>query len=222
MKHVVIAIPAYTWTVYIPTVRSLFTDLVTLVGRGDRFSIYDELGSGDLSATRAGIMAKFLAGEGTHLVSIDHDVCWEPGALLTLVDAGVDLVAGVYPKREDPITFPVRYLDREELHRDPETGLLEVAAVQGGFTCYSRACLERMRDAYAETMTSKSSRYPFGETVDVFDPIKVDGRKLGEDFAFCQRWRAIGGRIWVEPEIKMAHIGNKAFSGSFGAWLRSR
>jgi hypothetical protein len=40
--------------------------------------------------------------------------------------------------------------------------------------------------------------------------------------AYQSGHRAIGGRVWVDPEINMAHMGNKAFAGSLGQWLRGR
>ena len=220
MNHIVIAVPAYTWQVHISTMRSIITDLLALVARGDRVSIFDESGSSDLADARAIIVAHFLNGDGTHLISLDNDVCWQAGALVRLVDAPVDMVAGVYPKRQDPIEFPLRYLDRPELWSDPKTGLLEVEAVQGGFVRYSRACLERMVEAYAD-LRCLSSRSPLGHLYALFDPLRLpDGRKLGEDFAFCHRWRAIGGEVWIDPEFKMGHTGLKLFAGSLGDHLR--
>ncbi len=220
-KHIVVAVPAYTGTVYLATMRSLIHDVMTLVGRGDVVTIDDECGSADLRDNRSAMAARFLAGSGTHLVNIDHDVAWEPGALVRLVDHPVDVVAGVYPKREDPISFPVQYLDRPTLVADPATGLLELKAVQGGFVCYTRACLERMAAAYRD-LAFRSSRYPEHELPGLWRELMVGDGKLGEDFAFFHRWRAIGGQVWADPEITMVHTGPKAFIGSFGDWLRNR
>ena len=36
---------------------------------------------------------------------------------------------------------------------------------------------------------------------------------FGEDFGFCQRWRDMGGRIWVDPDICLNHIGRYTFTG---------
>lgn len=222
-KHVCIAVPAYTWTVFIPTMRSIITDLLTLTQRGDRVTILDESGSTDLPDARAVNVAKFMECGGTHLVSIDNDVCWEAGALVRLIDYPVDMVAGVYPKRQDPIEFPLTFPDEAtELWADPDTGLLEAKEVQGGFVRFTRAVFEQMFAAYPD-LQFRSTRYGSDAPLyALFEPMFVDGRRKGEDFAFCRRWRAIGGKVWVDPEIRMAHIGNKAFIGSLGDWLRNR
>lgn len=217
-KHIVIAIPAYTGTVHLGTLRSLVADVVALIQRGDVVTIDDECGSADLRDNRSAIAARFLAGDGTDLISLDHDVCWPAGALLKLVDYPVECVAGVYPKREDPIQFPIRYLPGE-LWADPETGLLEVEAVQGGFVRIARSVLERMSVEYAD-LAFKNSRFPDMTLPGLWRELMVGESKYGEDFAFFHRWRAIGGRVWVDPEITLAHVGLKAFIGKLGDHLR--
>jgi hypothetical protein len=36
---------------------------------------------------------------------------------------------------------------------------------------------------------------------------------FSEDAAFCARWRHIGGRIWLDPAIKLKHHGDFAYEG---------
>ena len=56
---------------------------------------------------------------------------------------------------------------------------------------------------------------------DVFSRFKIPGthRKLGEDYAFCQRWLDIGGKVYLDAGFHMAHIGLKAFVGRFGEFV---
>lgn len=223
MKHIVLAVPAYTGTVHLGTMRSILADVIALTSRGDKVTIDDECGSTDLPDARAAMVAKFLAGSGTHLVNIDNDICWEAGALVRLVDHPVDCVGAVYPKREDPISYPVRYLQQHaDIPYDTDTGLIELEAIQGGFVRYSRACLEMMVAAYQE-LAFRTSRYPDLDLPGLWREVMADERtKLGEDFAFFHRWRAIGGKVWCDPDVTMAHVGLKAFIGNLGQWLKSQ
>jgi len=212
-KHVVIAIPAYAGTVHLGTLRSLMADALRLVTRGDVLSIDDECGGAEISTLRAVMVAQFLAGKGTHLVMVDHDVCWEAGGLCRLIDAGVDCVAGVYPRRELPISYPVHFLGDGQTH-DVVNGLVEVKAVPAGFLCMSRPMLERMTQAYAD-LSFKSSKTPH-PVVDLFGNVHVDEMKLSEDLSFCHRWRALGGKVHIIPDMTMAHVGPHIFTGRLG------
>jgi hypothetical protein len=42
----------------------------------------------------------------------------------------------------------------------------------------------------------------------------------GEDFAFCERWNDLGGRVWIDPSITLSHVGDKDYSGTLGELLR--
>jgi hypothetical protein len=40
------------------------------------------------------------------------------------------------------------------------------------------------------------------------------GEYLSEDYAFCHRWRAIGGRIWLDTQCRLTHVGSFEFHGN--------
>jgi hypothetical protein len=42
-------------------------------------------------------------------------------------------------------------------------------------------------------------------------------RYLSEDYMFCQRWRALGGQVWLCPWMKTKHIGTFPFAGDMQA-----
>lgn len=218
--HVMIAIPAYTGVIHMATMRALLTDTIELIKRGDTFTLVDDIGNALIADSRGIIATKFYESDADCLVFIDSDVTWEKGALLKLVDTPVDLCAGVYPNRRDPISYPLHYLDKAELWADPETGLLEVKSVATGFLKLSRNCIAKMIEAYPEKHYYTAERdkqfYP------LFDHVFEDGYKWGEDFSFCIRWRKIGGQVWIDPEIAMGHVGYKIFQGHLGNWLRNR
>lgn len=229
-RHVVVAIPAYTGVVNTATMRCLIHDMTVLMSRGDGVSLIDDVGSAYIDDTRAALVDKFLASGADPLVMIDWDVTWDAGALVRLVDHPVDLVGGVYPRRNsDPTEYLVRYLpDQKELWAHPETGLLEVAGIPGGFMKCSRNMLEKMVAHYSDLQFAKES-WVSGKLTGLFESYRYKhpsnpqlDRKLGDDYAFCQRWRDMGGRVWCDPEITMAHIGRHGLVGHFGKYLKQR
>lgn len=219
-KHVWIAIPAYTGQAHLGTMRSIIADMLKLADRGDRVTIFDESGNAMIGDCRGLIVAKFLEGDGTHLVFVDSDVAWEAGALVGLVDRGVEFVAGLYPQRRDPINYCCQWItERKEL--ELENGLIEVKGVPAGFMCLSRAMLEKMVAHYPDTQFH-CAEGPNNTVHDLFGPVRIGRVKFGEDYSFCKRWRDIGGKIWIDPEIRMGHVGFKTFMGSVGEWLKTR
>lgn len=221
-RHIWIAIPAYTGQVHLGTMRSIIADLLAFADRGDKVTIFDESGNAMIADCRGLIVAKFLASDGTDLIFVDSDVCWEAGALLKLVDYPVDFAAAIYPQRRDPIDYCVQWLpDRPELRADPATGLLEVGGVPAGCMKLSRAMLEQMTAHYSDTVFF-CEQAPNKEAWGLFDPWRIGKIKFGEDYSFCRRWREIGGKVWVAPDLILGHVGFKTFMGSLGAHLKAR
>jgi hypothetical protein len=40
------------------------------------------------------------------------------------------------------------------------------------------------------------------------------GQYLSEDYAFCRRWRDLGGEIWADMEERLTHAGTAFYTGS--------
>lgn len=217
-KHVVIAIPAYEGTVHCATMHAIVYDVAALLQRGDHAQVTSDVGNADIARCRAGIVAKFLSSKATHLVMVDHDVAWQPGSILKLVDSGVDFVAGAYPKRtDDNPGFHLTMRSGEVQSLDLKTGLFEVEGVPAGFLCLTRTALERMVKGYPETKFS-FRELAGGVAHDLFDAYWITDEaglrhKLGEDYSFCRRWRDLGGKVYCDPSIGMAHIGMKTWTG---------
>ncbi|HRY07254.1 MAG TPA: hypothetical protein P5114_09045 [Hyphomicrobiaceae bacterium] len=216
-QSVMLAIPAYTGSINLLTNRSLMVDALALASAGVSLSLNDEVGNTLIEDMRAQMLHDFLESDATDLVFIDNDVAWPAGALPRLLSHPVDLVGGIYPQRKDPITFSVRTKEKDVYPVDAETGLVEVEGLHGGFLRITRACAEKMVDAYPDCLIELKGKV----IPDLFARFKVPGthRKLGEDYAFCQRWIDIGGTVYLDAGFNMAHIGLKAYIGQFGKFV---
>mgnify|MGYP003393569411 CR=1 FL=1 len=229
MRRVWIAVPAYTGQAHLGTVRTLLTEVLALSALGDDVTVFDEVGNGLIGDARAIIVAKARAENCTHLIWLDQDVVAPAGTFQRLLDAPVDMAVACYPQRKDPIEFAMRWdQTKSELWADPKTGLLSVAGTPFGCVMTTRAMLDRMceqysdLDFYCHTAPNNRACALFSDYWLPATEPSAPRLKLGEDYAFCQRWLDMGGQVWVDPEITLGHVGYKTFTGNLGQWLRDR
>jgi hypothetical protein len=50
----------------------------------------------------------------------------------------------------------------------------------------------------------------------IFDFAVKDNSYVGEDYLFCDRAREAGYQVWVDPTIKLGHMGTIEYEGDFG------
>jgi hypothetical protein len=176
----------------------------------------EEKYTADIALGRSKLFAAFLRSTATHFLMVDSDMGWEPDAILRLFYAKKDFVAIAGPKKRYPLQFAASYTDKRgqpiPLQWEDDSGTMEVGEVGMAFCLITRACAERIANAYPELVYGGVT----GEKeFAVFMPLVKDGRFYSEDFAFCVRWRAIGGHVHIVPDIRLKHVGSHTFEGSF-------
>lgn len=209
-----LAIAAYDG-VSAPTVLSLFQS--QQIAHGLDLEIF--AGNCHIDDSRNLLTRDFLEGSWGQLIFIDADVSWLPRDMQRLVEADADIVAGIYPKKtaDGPIEFPVQSLPGERWAN--EAGLVEVAAVPTGFLKIRRRVLETLYevvDKYRDEKDHERMAIPV-----IFERV-LNGRvRRGGDFEFCHKARAAGFKVFVDPEMQLAHQGAKIWAGTLGNhWRR--
>jgi glycosyltransferase involved in cell wall biosynthesis len=215
--NIFVAIPAYDGKVCVETVRSLLNEQMVAAGAGVEFKAVFLPGCSLITHARNQMAQDFLDSEADRLVFIDADVSWEPGNLIRLAAHAVDFVGGAYRLKQETEAYPVGWLDEPELIA--QDGLLEVASVPGGFLALSRKVFDDLKLEYPDR---GYSHYQFNGHGYFHAPIQ-NGRLYGEDTAFCNDWRNIGGKVWLDPELTLTHVGgSNEYIGRIGDWLRTR
>lgn len=177
-------------------------------------------------------VAEFIARpNATHLLFIDADIGFSARAVLRLIAHDVPLIGGLYRRKQlDRAEWVWNRLPPNQEKRNPKTGAVSCAAVGTGFMLIKREVIFRMIEASLETpspdeplrsrlryLTAPTDGNPGGwrdHTYSLFDCwIDETGNYLSEDYAFCRRWRDLGGDVWADPAIQLEHIGTASFIG---------
>jgi hypothetical protein len=194
------------------------------------------------------ILIKFLSEESfTHLFWIDSDIAFQSDSVFRLLLADRDVAAGVYPMKrfnwpaqglpagttrqqfEDRYTdYPFNPIGQGGLpvskYADAD-GFVDVAEAPTGFMVIKRHVLTHMMKKYPELNyvpdgpPNNPQRHLYWRFFDcMVDP--DSGRYLSEDYAFCRRWRDIGGKVYVDLQCKLSHLGQHLFGGNLAESLR--
>lgn len=165
---------------------------------------------------RNSVVRDFLESDCTELLFLDADVDWEPKDLLQLCRRDLDVVGGVYPyRREGGEDMPVRMMHGVDAGSIRD-GLLEVEGLPTGFLKIKRHVIEKLA-ALAPRYFDKVY-----ETALVFDRPTPgpDKTRWGGDIDFCNRWRALGGKLYADVELRLGHSGTIIVRDSLAAHIR--
>jgi hypothetical protein len=120
------------------------------------------------------------------------------------------------------------WVDKEEGGRrlDVQNGLIKLKDAATGFMLIKREVIMKMIDAYPDLYFNNDLNLDpeFAKwTYLFFDCMheKETKRYLSEDYAFCRRWQALGGEVWLDPLIKLDHVGHFTFEGNVGKMFYS-
>ena len=165
-----------------------------------------------ISRARNTLTAKFLHNkESTHLMFIDADIGWEPWHLLVMLNRDVDVIGGLYPMKSLPVKWCVNGFDGAETGPD---GLQEVSKTGTGFLLIKRAVFEKLNahpatKPFANDIGLPPELNPYMKTY--FDTAVRENRYYSEDWTFCENFRDLGGKIWVDKRVLLKHTGTYVF-----------
>jgi hypothetical protein len=165
-----------------------------------------------ISRARNTLTAKFLLQEGaTHLFFVDADIGWEPWHLLVLLNRDVDVIGGLYPMKTMPVKWVVNGFEGAEEGSD---GFQEVSKAGTGFLLMKKHVFEKMKSHPAvkpyKNDIGLDPKYD-AHLKTYFDTAVRQGRYYSEDWTFCENWRDLGGKIYVDKRVLLRHSGSYVF-----------
>jgi glycosyltransferase involved in cell wall biosynthesis len=240
MKKVLIATPCYGDMVCTGYFLSILNMVAHLSSPEIQFQIYTIGNESLITRARNTCVAYFLASDFTHLLFIDADIQFDHTLVKRLLDFDRDVVCASYPRKGimwDKIKTlkNVENMSLEEIQskmlsfnlnittkpgqqtRDVVNGFIQVDQAATGFMCIKREVFDRLREAYPEQQyQSNAVSEEMKPHMWLFFDCMVDENKtyLSEDFAFCNKFRKIGGEVWMDIMSPLTHTGTYKFSGN--------
>jgi hypothetical protein len=188
---------------------------------------------------RSAIVAKFLDNPATtHLLFVDADITFSVEQVMRMLAFDQDFVAGLYPAKiidwnqmsqrfghssetleEAGYAYVAALCEGKEAKRDK--GFATGVYAGTGFQLIKRGVFERMIAAFPELKYKSLHAFPrpsqSSENLYALFDCLIDpetGAYLSEDYAFCRRWRSIGGEIWLDLNSQLSHSGSYTFRGN--------
>lgn len=217
-RKLFIGLPAYDFKVSLKLAISLARFAQVAPQHGIEVQIGSICGCSVVSRARNLITMDMLDSDCTDLLFIDSDINFSPDDVLRLMvwtsKPGKDVVAGVPRTRsEDKVYIATLDQDDEGLTMNGH-GLVRAKRVATAFMMIRR-----------DVLTTLCEKNPDWQYYDgrakrvvpaLFDFLLTEEGYIGEDFLFCDRARAHGFEVWIDPSIKLGHMGVQEYLGDFG------
>jgi hypothetical protein len=236
--NVLIATPCYGGLMTHVYVHSLLKLMGAAARYGFTAGLLTSAHDSLITRSRNALVRSFLdSPAATHLMFVDADIGFEPDAIHRLLAFDVDVAAGMYPLKVVDwskmsaaasagmtpealrlagmhfVGVPCSGSEREE-----RGGFVTGKYAGTGFMLIKRSAIERLVAAYPETRYRSMHTYPQPKTglapfYNLFDCMidPESGEYLSEDFTFCHRFRRIGGKVWLDTQSRLRHVGSMEF-----------
>jgi hypothetical protein len=223
-RKIMIGLPAYDFKVSAKLAIALASFCVEAPKHGIQIQICNISGCSVVSRVRNLIAKDFLASDCTDLMFIDSDINFNAEDIFRLMawntNPKMGIVGGVPVARKKGSIY-ISSLDQGadgEIYMNAY-GLVKAKRIATAFMLIRRDVFETLRDNHPEwqyhddrVMNGHEDKICYS----FFDFKSTPEGYVGEDYLFCDRAAEHGFEVWIDPTIKLGHMGVTEFEGSFG------
>jgi hypothetical protein len=214
------------------------TNIMASAGMGMAFTCM--LNESLIQRARNALAHQFLKNDQfSHLMFIDSDIQFNPHDIVKMVQADVDVICGIYPKKEInwvqvkaavergvPVeqlkhytgSHVVNLVDYSSTTTVPIDKPVEIWNGGTGFMLIKRHVLANMSQlvpSYNNDVLDLSGNLSMDVIAELF-PVFIDpdsNRLLSEDYGFCKKVRDAGYKVYAAPWARLGHYGTYLFEG---------
>jgi hypothetical protein len=219
-RKVMIGLPSYDYKVSSKLAISLASFCVQATKHGVDIEVCNISGCSVVSRVRNLIATNFLNSDCTDLMFIDSDINFDAEDIFRLLawssDPKKGIVAGIpVARKKGQVYFSTLDTDDDKSILMDKMGLVKAKRVATAFMMIRKEVFVKLAEAHPE-WTYHDEKKEGDTTICFFDFELKDGQYIGEDYLFCDRAREQGFEVWIDPTIKLGHMGVHEFESSFG------
>lgn len=216
-KKLFVGLPAYDFKVSVRLAISLAEFVLKAQQHGISVQISNVSGCSVVSRVRNIIANQFLESDAEHLLMVDSDINFNADDVIRLLawNQTKPIVAGIgVARKTEKVFFSMLDQDEDGNVMMDKMGLVRAKRVGTGFIMIRRDVFLALQDKHPEwkyfDQNSQKTLQSF------FDFKSTPEGYIGEDYMFCDRAREAGFTVWIDPSIKLGHMGVHEYEGSFG------
>lgn len=160
----------------------------------------------------------FLKTSCTHLLFIDDDIEWRASDVLRMLEGDASIVGGACPSKVPNGQGTDQFVGvlASPLVWKPGTKFLNAERVGTGLMLVERAVFEAVKDKSPEFMllnpeTGELEKANAYFHADLLEDGQGNVQWFSEDYVFCEKWRALGGDIWLDTLCVIGHCGRQVY-----------
>jgi hypothetical protein len=202
---------------YSQAMRQLWASLVK---QGMDFADGTVVGDALISRSRSIVASSFLRSDADVLLIIDSDIYFMPENAIELCKKAMelDIVGAMYMTRSMQTQPAMMLPDDEAIIFSPSAEPVEVPFISTGFMAVTKKVFERLSEDLPLCHQGWANKGKATAFWPFYMPYVIpwkgeDGYMyLSEDWAFCQRAKDAGFKIWLDPSIRLGHVGDVMYT----------
>ncbi len=197
--------------------------------RGIRFIFYR---CSDQGLGKARNILAYIArcSGASRLILLDRDLTPSAAAFFRLASHTEPLVGALYPIRDTPLRWVGEFMPATAEDQQRTDGLWPMWHLGTGALSISLDVIDKLIAAHPESAfefedPQPGGQIPYGAVMHDLFPMgpvtdswcgpsgqpRKFSRYVTEDYYFCYNWRKLGGKLWVDSQCQIGHLGTIDF-----------
>lgn len=230
--NILLATPCYGNQITNAYFLSVIKTIATFSKSDINLNVYTHGNESLITRARNICCAVFLSDPSyTHILFIDSDIGFEPVNIIRLLSKNEGVVCSPYPQKkfyfdrirngdDSLVNFNIHVsANNEPCQRQIVNGFMEVDRAATGFMLIKREVFQKIMKECPQLQykSCDNSEKHIENFLWRFFDCSVDKNNfyMSEDYAFCDLWKTLGGKIWIDTTARLTHVGTAEYSGDF-------